>query len=149
MSRLGSELTSSGAESQGVARNESRLAGSRLGDIMSEAKKTVQEIEVPRDRYEIQEDSGNMSEAIADSRGWDEPRAVIGDTSYSSGYNISVETLTSGYILRVGCQSIAVESGADVGKLIGMYLTDKTIGSKWMSSDKIIKNFLQEDLQVK
>jgi hypothetical protein len=69
---------------------------------------------------------------------------------YGGDYNINIETLTSGYILRVGCQSIAVESGADVAKLIEIYLSkDKTIGNKWMSSEKIVQNFIKENLQVK
>lgn len=70
--------------------------------------------------------------------------------SYSGNYNINIEPLTSGYILRVGCQSIAVESGTDVTKLIGLYLSeDKTIGDKWMKSDKIVQKFIKENLQVK
>lgn len=69
--------------------------------------------------------------------------------SYSGNHYINVETLTSGFILKVGCQSIAVESGVDVAKLIEMYLTDNTIGDKWMNSDKIVQKFIKENLQVK
>lgn len=140
MSRLGSQLTDSGAEPQSESKNTQRLS-----DLLSENRKSISDI----DRDEVQSESyGNetMSEAV--DRDWGEPQAVVGG-AYSSGYNISVETLTSGFILRVGCQSIAVESGDDVGKLIGLHLSNKSIGDKWMSSEKIVQKFLQENLQVK
>lgn len=105
------------------------------------AKITEREPEPSVVRYD-----GDMSEAV--EQDWGRPIAPDG-LSYGNGYNISVETLTSGYILRVGCQSIAVESGEDVGKLIGLHLSDKTAGDKWMSSEKIVQKFLQESLQVK
>lgn len=148
MSNLLNKIMSSNSEAQSETQSESRLA-SRLGS--SSLAEALSERKVSEEsHFDVYGQEADMSEAIADSRGWDEPAgAVIGDTSYSSGYNISVDTLTSGYILRVGCQSLAVESGEDVGKLIGMYLSDKTIGAKWMSSEKNVQKFLQENLQVK
>jgi hypothetical protein len=151
MSRLGAQLTDGGAEPQG----ESRIS-QRLSDIVSENRKAPRdeedfkveriddEIEVPREDY------GNMT---SESTGidWDrDPQPVADGIGYGGNYNINIETITSGYILRVGCQTIAVESGADVGTLIGIYLSgDKTIGDKWMKSDKIVQNFIKENLQVK
>lgn len=153
MSRLGAQLTDGGAEPQG----ESRIS-QRLADIVSENRKAPRdeedfkveriddEIEVPREDY------GNMT---AEGRDWDRtedagPQPVADGIGYGGNYNINIETITSGYILRVGCQTIAVESGADVGTLIGIYLSgDKTIGDKWMNSDKIVQNFIKENLQVK
>lgn len=138
MSRLGAQLTDGGAEPQG----ESRIS-QRLSDIISENRKA------PRD----EEDYGNMTD---EARDWEDrtedagPQPIADGIGYGGNYNINIETITSGYILRVGCQTIAVESGADVGKLIGIYLSgDKTIGDKWMNSDKIVQNFIKENLQVK
>ena len=82
-----------------------------------------------------------------------EPQEYIGHTTgeimgYSDDYEINIRKLTSGYILRVGCQEIAVESGEDVTKLVGGYLTgDKTIGDKWMKSDKIVQNFIKNSFE--
>ena len=138
---------------------ETRIS-QRLSDIVSENRKAPRdeedfkveriddEIEVPREDY------GNMT---AESTGidWDRtedagPQPIADGIGYGGNYNINIETITSGYILRVGCQTIAVESGADVGTLIGIYLSgDETIGDKWMNSDKIVQNFIKENLQVK
>lgn len=77
--------------------------------------------------------------------------AYGGDSiAYSSDYEVRIQTLTSGFILNVGCQSIAVENGSDVSKLIDIYLTGgKSIGKNWMKSDKIVQKFIKENLQVK
>lgn len=82
-----------------------------------------------------------------------EPQEYSGDTTgeimgYSGDYEINIRKLTSGYILRVGCQEIAVERGEDVTKLVGGYLTgDKTIGDKWMKSDKNVQNFIRNNFE--
>lgn len=156
MSRLGAQLTDGGAEPQ----SESRIS-QRLSDIVTENRKAPREYEDEGD-YKVQsnddeievprEDYGNMTAVAQD---WDRaedagPQPVADGIGYGGSYNINIETITSGYILRVGCQTIAVESGADVGTLIGIYLSgDKTIGDKWMNSDKIVQNFIKENLQVK
>lgn len=154
MSRLGAQLTDGGAEPQRESLGISRVTGNqvfgRLEDAVSQIKTPrdydEDEIEVPREDY------GNMT---AEARDWDRtedagPQPVADGIGYGGNYNINIETITSGYILRVGCQTIAVESGADVGTLIGIYLSgDKTIGDKWMNSDKIVQNFIKENLQVK
>lgn len=83
----------------------------------------------------------------------DEPQAeyrgsgqIVG---YSSDYEVNIRKLTSGYILRVGCQEIAVESGSDVTKLIGIYLSgDKMVGDKWMTSDKNVQNFIKNNFDI-
>jgi hypothetical protein len=143
----------SGSELQREPQSESKITQS-LGDAIEsvETPRYFEEDTTPNAKYvnEVQSERNDdevMSEAV--DRDWGEPQAVLGGQAYSSGYNISVDTLTSGFILRVGCQSIAVESGDDVGKLIGLHLSDKTIGDKWMSSEKIVQKFLQENLQVK
>ncbi len=100
---------------------------------------------VEQDRAEVAQDN-----AIGRYRGEDIPRPVDDGIAYSSGYEINIRQITSGFILRVGCQEIAVESGADIAKLIQIYLSgDKTIGDKWMNSDKIVQNFIKDNLQVK
>jgi hypothetical protein len=152
MSKLGAQLTSGDAESP-----QSESLGNQIFGRLADA---IESVETPRDFDEdttpsakyinevpLERNDEVMSEAV--DRDWGEPQAVLGGQAYSSGYNISVDTLTSGFILRVGCQSIAVESGDDVGKLIGLHLSDKTVGDKWMSSEKIVQKFLQENLQVK
>jgi hypothetical protein len=154
MSRLGAQLTEGGAEPQ----SESRIS-QRLSDIVTENRKAPRDEEdfkverIDEDEIEVpREDYGNMTE---EARDWDRaedagPQPVLDGIGYGGNYNINIETITSGYILRVGCQTIAVESGADVGTLIGIYLSgDKTIGDKWMNSDKIVQNFIKENLQVK
>jgi phenolic acid decarboxylase len=68
---------------------------------------------------------------------------------YSSDYEVNIRKLTSGYVLRVGCQEIAVENSSDVTKLIGIYLSgDKMVGDKWMTSDKNIQNFIKNNFDI-
>lgn len=100
---------------------------------------------VEPDRDEIAQDN-----AIGGYRGEDIPRPVEDGIGYSRDYEVNIRPITSGFILTVGCQTIAVESGSDVAKLIQIYLSgDKAIGDKWMKSDKIVQNFIKENLEVK
>jgi hypothetical protein len=106
---------------------------------------------------EVQDPSSNLLRG--DVERYQEDRPVPADygnevsgerIGYSTNYEVNVRPLTSGYILRVGCQEIAVESAQDITKLIEIYLTGgETIGDKWMNSDKNIQQFIKNHLQVK
>lgn len=124
------------------------LGESRITQSLADA---VDNLKSSRD-FDVEDTTpdSNYGETGSEVSGdWDRPQPVAA-IGYGGDYNINIEPITSGYILRVGCQTIAVESGADVGTLVGIYLSgDKTIGDKWMNSDKIVQNFIKENLQVK
>ena len=123
---------------------QSEAGQSRITQSLADALENVKAPE-----FEVGDNTPESNYVGEVSGDWDRPQPVAA-IGYGGDYNINIEQITSGYILRVGCQTIAVESGADVGTLVGIYLSgDKTIGDKWMNSDKIVQNFIKENLQVK
>lgn len=53
---------------------------------------------------------------------------------------ITITPLSSGYVVKVGCQSIAVETTERLVKHLGLYLADpNSYERKWMGSDKTNK----------
>lgn len=140
-----------------TARNVEERLASRLSDSMGAVVGSQRADEVDYGQDQTESDY-SQSKSIADD--WDRPvrnepmDEAIPDTrvdvgiGYGTGYNINIEPITSGFILKVGCQTIAVEEGSDVAKLIQIYLSgDKTIGDKWMSSEKNVQKFIKEHLQ--
>ena len=132
-------------------RSLNELLGGSIANAVESQPESLGEAQdaVVGDNY-YNSDRAELAQDNTTYRGEDIPRPVDGGIGYSRDYEVNIRPITSGYILRVGCQEIAVESGLDVAKLIQIYLSgDKEIGDKWMKSDKIVQNFIKENLQVK
>ncbi len=131
-------------------RSLNELLGGSIANAVESQSESLGEAQdaVVGDNYYYNSDRAEVAQDNTTYRGEDIPMPVEG--GYSSNYEVNIRPITSGFILRVGCQEIAVESGSDVAKLIQIYLSgDKEIGDKWMKSDKIVQNFIKENLQVK
>lgn len=62
----------------------------------------------------------------------------------NTSFSVSVEPLNIGFILRVGCQSIAVSTKEDLIKFLTAYYTDTDrVVDSYHSSDKTYKSLLE------
>lgn len=64
------------------------------------------------------------------------------DSSDNSLKNINIEPLSSGYMVRVGCQTVAIETTEKLIEVLTKYLNDpKTVEKAWYS--KATRNRLE------
>jgi len=67
-------------------------------------------------------------------------REALNDSS--SVRSINIEPLSSGYVVKVGCQTVAVETSEKLVKMLGIYLDNPSdFERKWYSKD--VRNRLE------
>jgi hypothetical protein len=99
------------------------------GNVVETERAPVESMPEPEQAYEI---------------GLDEPMTEeIGDTiSNDNVRGISIKPLSSGYMVNVGCQSVAVETTERLIDMLNKYLTDPAdFERKWYS--KNVRNRLE------
>lgn len=81
--------------------------------------------------------TGNYSRAEGAIRYAEESNDVRETVSVGSARDVKIVTLNSGYLVRVGCQSIAVETTETLMTRLAEYLDNpNAFESKWFSNDK-------------
>lgn len=110
------------------------------GNVVETERAPVESMPEPEQAYEIgsDEDRPQAEEPMEEPMGEE-----IGDTiSNDNVRGISINPLSSGYMVKVGCQSVAVESTERLIDMLSKYLTDPAdFERKWYS--KNVRNRLE------
>lgn len=128
------EITSERGEVKESAYNYDRASHAEGGET-SEDIRPIATMEAYGDEIAV-EDNRDVEYGMGD---------VTAAVSNSEVRGISINPLSSGYMVKVGCQSVAVESTETLVKMLDKYLTDPTdFERKWYS--KNVRNRLENIL---
>jgi len=95
---------------------------------------------ITQESMDISEDGDYTSDEKMPAREYNGLRAAVdvGIPSNSELRGISINPLSSGYMVKVGCQSVAVESTEKLIDMLNKYLTDPDdFERKWYSNNVI------------
>lgn len=110
----------------------------RGSDDMPKSSYNESEAESPIELgYDEPSEIMDEADMLVDSRPL---REALNDSS--SLRSINIEPLSSGYVVKVGCQTVAVETSEKLVKMLGIYLENPSeFEKKWYSKD--VRNRLE------